>query len=115
MSISRLGSLYVSGKLHTYPSPKPTCSLRERFKEHRPAKNNRLHANATATVPSHLNQPGHSIADMELIPQELQPTLSMSLRKAREAFLIWRGKTLSPDGLKRRNEHGTVSISIFIV
>ena len=27
-----------------------------------------IHANATAAVPSHLNQPGHSIADMELIP-----------------------------------------------
>ena len=31
-------------------------------------KNNSLHANATAVVPSHLNQPGHSIADMELTP-----------------------------------------------
>ena len=49
-------------------------TLRERFKEHRQATNNPLHANATAAVPSHLNQPGHSIADMELIPQELQPT-----------------------------------------
>ena len=86
MSISRFGSLYVSGKLHTYSSPKPTCSLRERFKESRQAKNNPLRADdATAAVPSHLNQPGHSIADMELILVELQPTLSMSLRKAREA------------------------------
>ena len=38
-----------------------------------------------------------------LIPLELQPTLSMSSRKAREAYLIDRGKTLSPDGLNRRN------------
>ena len=52
------------------------------------------------------NQPGHSIADMGLIPLELQPTLSRSrLQEAREAYLIDRGKTLSPDGLKRRNEH----------
>ena len=79
-------------------------TLHERFKEHRQATNNSLHANATAAVPSHLNQPGHSIADMELIPLELQPTLSMS-RKAREAFLIDRGKTLSPDGPNRRNKH----------
>ena len=42
---------------------------------------------------------------MELIPLELQPTLSMSRRKAREAYLIDRGKTLSPDRLNRRNEH----------
>ena len=91
------------------------CTLRERFKEHRRATNKPLHANATAALSSHFNQPGHSIADMELIPLELQPTLSMSRRKAREAYLIDRGKTLSPDGLNRGNEHGTVSISIFIV
>ena len=41
------------------------------------------------------HQPGLSIPDVELIPLELQPTLSMSRRKAREAFLIARGKTLS--------------------
>ena len=33
-------------------------TLRERFKEHRQATNNPLHANATAAVPSHFNQPG---------------------------------------------------------
>ena len=83
-----------------------TCTLRERFKEHRQATNNPLHANATAAVPSHFNQPGHSIEDMELILLELQPTLSMSHHKARDkAYLIDRGKTLSPDGLNRRNEH----------
>ena len=32
-------------------------TLRERFKEHSQATNNPLHANATAAVPSHLNQP----------------------------------------------------------
>ena len=50
-----------------------------------------LHANATAAVPSHFNQPGYStdsIADMELIPLEFQPTFSMSRQKAREAYLI---------------------------
>ena len=40
-------------------------TLRESFKEHRQATNNLLRANATAAVPSHFNQPGHSIADME--------------------------------------------------
>ena len=84
-------------------------------KELRQATNNPLQANATAAVPFHFYQPGHLIADMELIPMELQPTLSMSRRKAREAYLIDRGKTLLPDGLNRRNEHWTVSISIFIV
>ena len=66
-------------------------TLRERFKEQRQAT---LHANATAAVPSHFNQPGHSIANMELIPLKLQPTLIMSRRKAREAFLIDKGKTV---------------------
>ena len=48
-------------------------TLRERFKEHRQATNNPLHANATAAVSSHFNQPSHSIEDMELLPLELQP------------------------------------------
>ena len=61
--------------------------------EHKQATNNPLHTNATAAVPSHFNQPGHSIADMELIPLKLQPTLSMSRRKARKAYLTDRGKT----------------------
>ena len=51
-------------------------------------QNNPLHANATAAVPSHFNHPGHSITDIELISFELQPTTSMSRRKAREAYLI---------------------------
>ena len=80
-------------------------TLREPFKEHRQVTNNPLHENATAAVPSHFNQPGHSIADMELILLELRPTLSMSRRKAREAYLIDRGKTLLPDGSNRRKEH----------
>ena len=65
----------------------------------------KLNANATAAVPYHFNQPGHLIADMKLIPLKLQLTLSMSRRKAREAYLIDKGKTLSEDGLNRRDEH----------
>ena len=80
-------------------------TLRERFSEHRQATNNPLHVNAAAAVPSHFNLPGHSITDMGLIPLELQPTPSASRRKAREAYLIHRGQTISPDGINRRNEH----------
>ena len=65
-------------------------TLRERFTGHRQATNNPLHANAK---------------DMELMPLELQPIHSTSRRKAKEAYLIYRGKTLSPDGINRRNEH----------
>ena len=35
-------------------------------------------------LPSHFNQRGHSIEDMELIPLELQATLSMSRHKVRK-------------------------------
>ena len=81
-------------------------TLRERFSEHRQATNNPLHANAAAGVPSHFHLPGHSITDMGLIPLELQPTPSASRQKAREAYLIHRGQTISPDGIRdRRKEH----------
>ena len=44
-------------------------TLREHFKEpeHRQATNNSLQANATAVVPSHFNQPGHSITDIFIV------------------------------------------------
>ena len=35
---------------------------------------------------------------------DVQPTINASRRKAREAFLIYRGKTLSPEGINRKNE-----------
>ena len=80
-------------------------TLRERFTEHRQATNNPSHANATAAVPTHFNLPDHSIKDMKLIPLELQPTNNASRRKAREAYLIEKGQTLTPHGINRRNEH----------
>ena len=55
------------------------------------------------TVLNDLNQPGHSFADKDLFPLQLQLTLKMSRRKAREGCLIDKGKTLSPDGLNRRD------------
>ena len=41
-------------------------------------------------LPSHFNQSGHSIEDMELIPLELQPTLNMSRHKVRELSVPYR-------------------------
>ena len=82
-------------------------TLRELFTEHRQATkstNNPSHASASAAVPTHFNLPDHSIEDMTLIPLELQPTLNTSRRKAREAYLIYRGQTLEPSGMNRRNE-----------
>ena len=78
--------------------------LRECFKEHRQATNNPNHADATAAVPTHFNLPVHCAKDMRLIPLELQrPSYNGFRRKAREAYLIERGNTLSPDGVNRRN------------
>ena len=79
-------------------------SLRERFTEHRQATNNSDHASASAAVPTHFNFPSHSVKDMLLIPLELQVTNNPSRRKAREAYFIQRGQTLTPYGINRRNE-----------
>ena len=78
--------------------------IRERFTEHRQATNNPSYANASAAVATHFNLPDHSIEDMTLIPLELQPTLNISRRKARKAYLIHRGQTLEPSGMNRRKE-----------
>ena len=80
-------------------------TLRERFTEHRQSTNNPDHANASAAVPSHFNLPDHSLADIRLIPLELQPSKNTARRKAREAYFIEKGRTLSPEGLNRRNEN----------
>ena len=71
--------------------------LLERFKEHRQATNDPNHSDATAAVPTHFNLPGHCAKDMRLIPLELQRSSNNgSRRKAREAYLVERGKILSP-------------------
>ena len=79
-------------------------TLRKRFTEHRQATNNPSHANAEAAVPSHFTTPGHCISDMLLIPLEILPMKDTSRRKAREAYLIYKAKTLSPLVLNRHNE-----------
>ena len=48
--------------------------------------------------------PGHSVNDIRLIPLELIHTNRDSVRKAREAHLIDKAKTLEPQGLNRRDE-----------
>ena len=88
-------------------------TLRERFTEHRQATNNPSHANATAAVPTHFNLPDHSIKDMKLIPLELQPKNNASRRKAREAYFIEKGQTLTPHGINRRNEEGSLYFILF--
>ena len=60
---------------------------------------------STATpVSLHFNQVGHSINDVRLIPIELIPSKRDSVRKAREAHLINKARTLHPFGVNKRDE-----------
>ena len=46
----------------------------------------------------------HSANDITLIPLELIKSNRGSVRKAREAYLIERGKTLEPLGVNKKDE-----------
>ena len=46
----------------------------------------------------------HCIDNIEPVPLELNASNRDTIRKAREAFLISKGKTLKPFGLNRRDE-----------
>ena len=58
-----------------------------------------LQPNASAAVPTHFNLPDHSLADMRLIPLESQSSKKVARRRARKAYFIEKGRTLSPHGL----------------
>ena len=55
-------------------------------------------------VSRHFLTSGHAEDHLILIPLEQLHTSRDSIRKAREVFLIHRGKTLEPAGLNRRDE-----------
>ena len=77
--------------------------LSDRFGEHRLAIAKQPIDQPT-TVSDHFTLPAHSIDNIELIPLELMTSNRDGIRKAREAFLISKGKTLEPFGLNRRDE-----------
>ena len=62
------------------------------------------HIDQPTAVSDHFTLPGHSINDIDLIPLELIHSNRDSIRKAREAFLISKGKTLEPHGINRPDE-----------
>ena len=66
---------------------------------------------------SHFITSNHTVNHMLLIPLEKLYTKRDSVRKARETFLIYRGNTLEPGGLNRRNENNVIqpafSLSLF--
>ena len=81
--------------------------LSDRFGEQRrPIEKvkNPHHFNHPTAVSDHFSLPDHSIKDIELIPFELINSDRGGIRKAREGFLIFKGKTLEPYGMYRRDE-----------
>ena len=55
-------------------------------------------------VSDHFTLPGHSLNNLELMPLELVNSNRDAIRKVREAFFIYKGKTLEPSGMNRRDE-----------
>ena len=68
--------------------------LSERSGEHRLSILNHQQLSTTTPVSLHFNQAGHSINDVRLIPIELIHSKRDTVRKAREANLINKAKTL---------------------
>ena len=78
--------------------------LSERFGEHRRSILNHQQLSTTTPDSLHFNQAGHSINEVRLIPIELIHSKRDSVRKAREAHLINKAKTLHPFGINKRDE-----------
>ena len=91
-------------KCHLQYIGETKCQLSERFGEHRRSILNHQQLSTTTPVSLHFNQAGHSINDVRLIPIELIRSKRDSIRKAREAHLITKAKTLHPFGINRRDE-----------
>ena len=79
--------------------------LKDRFNEHRRTIDNPNAISKPTTAAEHfLAAPNHTANDMQLIPIEKVHSKRDSVRKAREAFLICKGRTIDPHGLNIREE-----------
>ena len=79
--------------------------LKDRFNEHRRTLDNANTKSKPTTVAEHFLSSPHNISkDMQLIPIEKIFSNRDSIRKAREAFLILKGRTIDPNGLNIREE-----------
>ena len=79
--------------------------LKDRFNEHRRTIHNPEAQSEPPTAAKHiLSSPGHTAIDMQLILVEKIFSNRDSIRKAREAFLIQKGRTITPDDLNIREE-----------
>ena len=91
-------------KCHSQYIGEAKRKLNERFGEHRRSILNHHQLLNPTPVSLHFNQTGHSINDVQLILLELIRSKRDSVRKAREAHLINKAKTLHPLGINRRDE-----------
>ena len=79
--------------------------LKDRFNEHRRTIDNPNTKSKPTTAAEHfLSFPNHTANDMQLIPIEKIFSNRDSIRKAKDAFLISKGRTLVPHGLNIREE-----------
>ena len=81
--------------------------LSYRFCEHRRAIKKAItqrHIDQAIAFSDHLTIPAHSMDNIELVPLELISSNREAIRKARETFLMSKGRTLEPSGLNRRDE-----------
>ena len=79
--------------------------LKDRFNEHSRTIDNPYTKSKPTTAAEHfLSFPNHTANDMQLIPIEKIFSNRDSIRKAKEAFLISKGRTLVPHGLNIREE-----------
>ena len=69
--------------------------LKDRFNEHHRPVDNPSNISKLTTVSEHFLTNDHSANDIILIPLELIKSNRDSVRKAREAYLIERGKLLN--------------------
>ena len=79
--------------------------LKDRFNEHRRTIDNANNKSKPATAAEHfLSSPNHTANDTLLIPIEKIFSNRYPIRKAREAFLIQKGRTIDRDGPNVREE-----------
>ena len=79
--------------------------LKDRFNEHRRTTDNPNTKSKPTTAAEHfLSSPNHTANDMQLIPIAKIFSNRDSIRKAKEAFLISKGRTLVPHGLNIREK-----------
>ena len=79
--------------------------LKDRFNEHRRTLDNANTKSKFTTVAEHFLSSPHNISkDMKLIPIEKKFSNRDWIRKAREAFLILKGRTIDSNGLNIREE-----------